>query len=44
MFYNVFYLVLVGNVVVVILNYRFGFFGFFILNNLVVCGNYGIYD
>lgn len=37
-------LVIKGDVIVVMVNYCFGVFGFFSFNNDVLCGNYGIWD
>lgn len=37
-------MVLKGDVIVVIINYRFGFLGFFIMYDFLLLGNYGIMD
>lgn len=42
--YNGQRLVVQGDVIVVIINYRFGLFGFFNLFDFIVNGNYGFWD
>lgn len=43
-FYDVFMLFLVGDVIVVIINYCLGIFGFLVLRNSNVKGNVGLWD
>lgn len=42
--YNGIMLVVWGDVVVVIINYCFGVFGFLFYNEIIVRGNYGFWD